>query len=360
MAASSAPRSDTCAAVILRPGWRPLMTTLGPLVLANVAAGILIAFAGRDPIAFYGDIFEAGLLNWNGFQESVNRMAPLLFIAAGLIVAFRANVWNLGIDAQFLLGAVMVAGLGPLMAGWMPSLVMAIVTITVAALVGAAWTLLPAWLKVRHEVNEIITTVMTSFIGISLARFLVKYPFRDPDSVIDQTRVITLADRLPTLPGSRIHIGIVLGLVAILGVHFVVTRTSLGSRLDVVGFNRRAARHAGLSVSRVIIVAFAISGALIGIGGAVSIVGDWGSARSDWNPAWGFLVVPLIFLGRRHGVATAVFVAMFAVVSIGSQVAARRQELPLDFTYIVTGLILLFLTITEYLETRRERDRVDA
>lgn len=337
-----------------------LATTLGPLLLANVVAGLLIALVGRDPIAFYRDIIQSGLLSWNGLQESVNRMGPLLLIAAGLIVAFRANVWNLGTDAQFLLGAVLVAGFGPPLLEAMPSPAMAFITIIMASLAGAAWTLIPAWLKVRHNINEIITTVMMTFIGLGLARFLVKYPFRDQQSVIDQTRVIDLADRLPVLPGTRIHIGIILALAAILAVHYLMTHTSAGVRFDVVGLNRRTARHAGLGVGTLMFVAFALSGALIGAGGAISILGDWGSIRSDWNPAWGFLVVPLVFLGRLHGIATAVFVAMFAVVSIGSQVAARRQDLPLDFTLIVTGLILLFLTITEFVESRRLRDQVHA
>jgi len=333
------------------------VTTLGPLLLANVVAGLLIAGAGADPIAFYRDIIQAGLLSANGLQESINRAGPLLLIAAGLIVAFRTNVWNLGTDGQFLLGAVMVAGFGSVLVEWIPSAVMALVTIIIASAAGAVWTLIPAWLKVRHNVNEIITTVMTTFIGLSIARFLVKYPFRDPTSVIDQTRVIPLTDRLPVIPGTRIHVGIMVGLLAILVVHYVMTRTSVGFRLDVVGLNRRTARHAGLPVAKLVVLAFAVSGALIGAGGAISILGDWGSVRSDWNPAWGFLVVPLVFLGRRHGVATAVFVAMFAVVSIGSQVAARRQDLPQDFTLIVTGLILLFLTITEYIESRRLRNQ---
>lgn len=336
------------------------LITVGPLLLAFLVAGLLIAVPGGDPIAFYRDIVDSGLLSWNGLQESINRAGPLLLIAAGLIVAFRTNVWNLGTDGQFLLGAVLVAGIGPILVEAQLSWSMALVTICVAAVIGAAWTLIPAWLKIRHGVNEIITTVMTTFIGISLARFLVKYPFRDPASVVDQTRVIPLEDRLPVLPGTRIHVGIVIGLAAILIVHLVMTRTSIGFRLDVLGLNRRAARHAGMAVASLIVLAFGASGALVGIGGAISILGDWGSVRSDWNPAWGFLVVPLVFLGRRHGVATAIFVVMFAVVSIGSQVAARRQGLPQDFTLIVTGLILLFLTISEFVESRRLRERVHA
>lgn len=349
----------TSPAPVARARWRgQAVTTLGPLLLANVVAGLLIVLANGDPIAFYRDIIQAGLLSWNGLQESINRAGPLLLIAAGLIVAFRTNVWNLGTDGQFLLGAVMVAGLGPLLLAWIPSPLMAIVTMAVAAAIGAAWTLIPAWLKVRHNVNEIITTVMTTFIGLSIARFLVKYPFRDPESVVDQTRVIPLTDRLPVIPGSRIHVGFVVGLIVILVVHYMMTRTSVGFRLDVLGLNRRAARHAGMPVTRLVVLAFGLSGALVGIGGAISILGDWGSVRSDWNPAWGFLIVPLVFLGRQHGVATAIFVVMFAVVSIGSQVAARRQDLPQDFTLIVTGLILLFLTISEYVENRRSRERV--
>jgi ABC-type uncharacterized transport system permease subunit len=330
-----------------------LVRAIGPVVLALVVAGILLLALGRNPLAFYGDVLDRGLLSWSGLQESIIRMAPLLLLAAGLIVAFRANVWNLGVDGQFLLGAAMAAGFG---AGWVESLSQGValpLLCIVAALVGAAWTIVPAFLKARYGVNEIISSLMMTFIGINLANVLVKGPFLQPEGGVPRTEVLAVDSRLPTLPGTRIHAGIIIGLVAVLAVHYVMTRTPLGLRLNVLGANPRAAVHLGLGVGMLTVVAFLLSGALIGLAGAVEILGVWGTFRADWNPGFGLTVVPLVFLARFNGIAVIGFVAFFAVLSIGGEFAARQADLPKDFLLVLVGLMLLFMAVTEYLGSRR-------
>lgn len=330
-----------------------LVRAIGPVVLALVVAGILLLALGRNPLAFYGDVLDRGLLSWPGLQESIIRMAPLLLLAAGLIVAFRANVWNLGVDGQFLLGAAMAAGFG---AGWVESLSQGAalpLLCIVAALVGAAWTIVPAFLKARYGVNEIISSLMMTFIGINLANVLVKGPFLQPEGGVPRTEVLAVDSRLPTLPGTRIHVGIIIGLVAVLAVHYVMTRTPLGLRLNVLGANPRAALHLGLGVGMLTVVAFLLSGALIGLGGAVEILGVWGTFRADWDPGFGLTVVPLVFLARFNGIAVIGFVAFFAVLSIGGEFAARQADLPKDFLLVLVGLMLLFMAVTEYLGSRR-------
>jgi simple sugar transport system permease protein len=118
-----------------------------------VASGALLAVVGRDPFQFYADMFERGLFDWPGFQESVVRMAPLLLIGAGLIVAFRANLWNLGADGQFLLGAAFAAGLSPVFVDSLGSTLTLVVTVGIAAAVGALWTVIPAMLRGWYGVN---------------------------------------------------------------------------------------------------------------------------------------------------------------------------------------------------------------
>jgi general nucleoside transport system permease protein len=330
-----------------------LVRAIGPVVLALVVAGILLLALGRNPVTFYGDVLDRGLLSWSGLQESIIRMAPLLLLAAGLIVAFRANVWNLGVDGQFLLGAAMAAGLGVTAVDALGEGVALPLVCVVAAVVGAAWTIVPAFLKARYGVNEIISSLMMTFIGINLANILVKGPFLQPEGGVPRTEVLPVESRLPTLPGTRIHVGIIIGLVAVLAVHYVMTRTPLGLRLNVLGANPRAAVHLGLGVGALTVVAFLLSGALIGLAGAVEILGVWGTFRADWDPAFGLLVVPLVFLARFNGIAVIGFVAFFAVLSIGGEFATRQADLPKDFLLVLVGLMLLFMAVTEYLGTRR-------
>jgi simple sugar transport system permease protein len=331
-----------------------ILRSVGPIVLALIACGLILVVIGRNPIAFYGNIVTAGLLRSSGLQDTITRMAPALLIGGGLVIVFRANLWNLGSDGQFLLAAATVAGMAPMILPALPVPIGWIVVMAIAMSVGAAWTLIPALLKARYGMNEIITTLMMSFIGIGAANLLVKGPFKGPTTV-PQTQAIPADRLLPVLPGTRIHFGVVIALVAITIIYIVLSRTSFGTRLDVLGANPRAAAHVGINVPRVIVLAFMASGAMIGLAAAVDILGIFGYMRADWNPAYGLKVIPLVFLARLNALAVIPFAAFFGVITIGGEYATRQAHLPSDFLLLLTGLILVFMVATQYFSDKRAR-----
>ncbi len=330
-----------------------------PILCALAVGGIVLLILGKDPITSYGYVINRGLFSSLGLQETLTRMAPLLLIAGGLIVSFRAGIWNLGVDGQFLLAAVITAALAPVLITVMPGWLMILVCFVAAGLVGAAWALIPAFLKARYGVNEIITTLMMTFLGISFANVLVKIPFNDPSTTVPQTATLAVADRLPRLFDTTVHGGIVVAVAVVLLVHLVMTRTAFGLKLQIVGASPRSAIHAGLNVSRLTFATFALSAALAGLGGAVEILGVWGTVRADWNPAYGLLVIPLVFLARFHGVAVIGFVLFFAVLMIGGESASRRLGVPHFYVLVLVSLLLMFLALTEFLDHRR-RQRMKA
>jgi ABC-type uncharacterized transport system permease subunit len=330
-----------------------LVRSLVPVILALIAGGILLVILGRDPLSFYSDIWHGGIQQ-GSWQDSAMRMAPLLLIAVGLIFVFRANIWNLGYDGQFLLAAAVLSGIGPSMVTRMPLWLAMTVLFLVAAGVGAAWTIIPAGLKAAYETNEIITTLMMSFIGVGLANILVKGPFQDPTVNIPQTKVLPLDKMLPSIPSTRIHVGVLVALFAAVVAYYVLTRTSFGLRVQVLGANPRAARHVGVQVRKLIISSFLVSGALIGAAAAADILGVWGYARANWNPAYGDTVIPFVFLARLNPLAVIPFIAFFAVLSTGGDLAAQNANLPTDFLLVLVALILLFMTLIEFVGRRRE------
>ncbi|MFE0753613.1 ABC transporter permease [Inquilinus sp. NPDC058860] len=335
------------------------LVTLVPILAALLLSGGVLLALGTDPLAYYGLVLQRGLLSWLGLQASLSRMAPLLFLAAGLIVAFRAGIWNLGTDGQFLLAAVIVAAAGPSLAAALPGWIALSLCLVLAAAVGAAWSLVPALLRAYQGVNEIITTLMMTFLGTSFANVLVKLAFRDPATTVPQTRTLAVDDRLPRLFGTTITGGLVLGLVAVVLVHLMMTRTAFGLKLRVVGANARAAVHAGLPVPRLTVAVFAISAGLAAMAGAVDIIGVQGNVRADWNPAYGLAVIPLVFLARFNGFASIAFVFLFSVLSIGGESAARRLGVPHYFTLVVMAILLIVLALVEVVDHRR-RERMRA
>jgi ABC-type uncharacterized transport system permease subunit len=329
-----------------------VVRSIVPVVLALGAGAILLLTLGRDPITFYSNVWKGGI-QLTAWQDSAIRAAPLLLIAVGLVVVFRANIWNLGYNGQFLLGAALISGLGPHLVGSEPRWLALLLLFLVAGGAGAAWTLLPALLKARYETNEIITTLMMSFIGVGVANILIKGPFQDPTVNIPQTRVLPLNKMLPSIPGTRIHIGVLVALAAALIVHFVLTRTSFGLRLQILGANPRAARHVGVKVPRLIVMSFLVSGLLVGMAAAADILGTWGYVRANWNPAYGDTVIPFVFLARLNALAIIPFVVFYAVLSTGGDLATQQANLSTDFLLVLVALILLFMTVIEYLGRRR-------
>src|ERR1700687_2330487 len=176
-----------------------MLRVLIPIALDLRGGGLILLVLGKDPLGYYGYVLQRSLLRWGGAQETLTRMAPLLLIAAGLIVAFRAGIWNLGGDGQFLLAAVVTAALAPALRAGLPRGPTLVLCLIAGSGVGALWSLIPAWLKARYGINEIITTLMMSFLGTSLANVLIKLVLRDLSTTVPQTRRRAVDDRLSSL-----------------------------------------------------------------------------------------------------------------------------------------------------------------
>jgi general nucleoside transport system permease protein len=329
-----------------------------PVALALTVGGVILLLLGKDPLAYYRYVLKRGLLSWGGLQETLTRVAPLLLIAAGLIVAFRAGIWNLGGDGQFLLAAVVTAALGPALIGVLPRALTLIVCMVAAMLTGALWALVPAVLKARHGVNEVVSSLMMSFLGTGLANLLVKTALRDPTTSVPRTADLPVADRLAPLFHTHVHSGLLIAVVAVVLVHLMITRTSFGLKLQVVGASPTVALHSGLRVGWLTIASFAISAALIGLAGAIEILGVWGTVRAEWNPAFGLVVVPIVFLARLNGYAVIGLTLFLSALMIGAESAARRIEVQQHYVWVLLALLLIFLALIEHLHRLRLSRRV--
>lgn len=323
-----------------------------PVVLALVVAGLIIAAMGKNPFDFFWGVWKYGVTGTN-WQDSLVLMAPLLIIAVGLIFAFRGQLWNLGYAGQYLLGSVVAAGFAPILTPVLPGWAVMVIVLIGSVLVGAAWSLLPAILKARFGTNEIITSLVMSFIAEGVVNLLIKGPFRDPKVPAPQTAVIDGNALLPFLGDTRVHIGVIIAIVLAVAAQFLFSRTAFGVRLDVFGFSPKAAQHVGISSTGMVVLLFSVSGALIALAGSVDVLGHYTYQRANWNPAYGDAVMPFVFLARLSPLASIPLVAFYAVFATGGILAAQHTGLNSDFLLVVVGLILVFMTITEYVGEKR-------
>jgi ABC-type uncharacterized transport system permease subunit len=196
---------------------------------------------------------------------------------------------------------------------------------------------------------------MMSFIGVGVANILIKGPFHDPTIQTPQTQAIALDKLMPAIPRTSIDASLLVALAFVLVVHFLLTRTAFGLRLYILGVNPRAARHVGTNVPRLIVTSFLISGGLIGAAAAAFVLSpSWGYLRADQIPNYGDLIIPFVFLARLNALAVVPFVAFYAVLFTGGTLATTAVNLPTDFLLVLVALILLFMTVIEYLGRKRE------
>ena len=317
-----------------------------------ISGGIVLWVIGKDPVLYFSLLFARGMGSSLGVIEAVIKMAPLLIIAAGLLPCFCAGLWNIGAEGQFLVGAMLAGWAAPMLSAALPFPIYLPAVLLLGTTGGMVWILIPALVKAQSDINEIITTLMMSWVAINLVTWLVKGPINDLSTVPAQTALIPVADRLPLIPFTRIHIGLVIGLTSILAMHWMIRRTALGYQFRVMSASKQTARHVGMSVPRLTVYSLLISGGFAGLAGACDVLAIKGLFQAGWNPHYGMTAIPLVFLARLNGWAVIPLAFFFSFLAVGGEFVARDLGVPAFFVHVLEGLTLLFFAASEYFDRR--------
>ena len=347
---AAGPRGWRAPGVLAGAAALPLASSLLAILAAFTTGTVFLLVMGKDTAAVYERLIRRGLLSEFGVTETLIKAAPLLLVGAALLVALKAGIWNIGVDGQVLVGALLVGVVAPELAGAVPRAPMLLISAAAGLLGGTLWALVPALLKVRYGLNEIITTLMLNYVAIYLTSWLVKGPFKDPAAVPPQTKVVPPELRLPDIPGTDVHVGLLVGLVAVGMVAFLYRATTLGFALWVLGQSRRAAVHAGLPVGRLSAFALLASGALAGLAGANDVLGVKGLFQGSWNPAYGLTAFALVYLARLRALWLLPFAYFFSFLDFGGEIMARSADIPTYFVAMLEGLMLAFFAVAIALE----------
>jgi simple sugar transport system permease protein len=339
----------------LRSGGAPFLSSVAAVALAFLAGGIFLALRGKDALGAYQILVQRGLGTSYGVNETLIKMAPLLIVSAGLLIALKAGIWNIGLDGQFLIGALFAGVVAPSLAGSAPDPVMWLIAGVAGFIGGLLWAVVPAVLRVRWGLNEIITTLMMNYVAINVTSWLVKGPAKDPDVVPPQTRLLAPAHRLPDIPGTDVHIGLLVGLGVVVLVAVLFRATAPGFMLTMLGLNRRAAIHAGMPVGRLTMLALLLSGGFAGLAGANDVLGVKGLFQGNWNPAYGFTAFALVYLARLRAWWLIPFAYLFSLLALGGEMMSRPKDIPTYYVDMLEGLMLLFFAAVVYLERRLTR-----
>jgi ABC-type uncharacterized transport system permease subunit len=311
----------------------------------TVVIGVLLfMLLGKDPIKGLAVFFWEPVKSPYALGELMVKATPLLIIALGLAVCFRSNVWNIGAEGQFVIGAVAASGVALLAdkttGPWIiPAILLA------GVLGGMVWGGITALLRDRFNASEILVSLMLVYVADMLLSYLVFGPWKDPNGYnFPQTRTFETVTQIPRLmSGSRVNIGIVLAAIGVLMLWLFLFRTYAGFKQEVSGLAPAAARYAGFSSSRALWVALLTSGGAAGLAGALEVAGPIGQLTPYVPAGYGFAAIIVAFVGRLHPVGVVLSALLMSMFYIGGELAQSRLGLPKSITGVFQGLLLFNL-----------------
>ncbi|MFT3819667.1 MAG: ABC transporter permease [Rubrivivax sp.] len=342
-----------------RPQPSKAMSIASPLLAlaVTVLIGIgLFALLGKDPLRGLQMFFVEPLKNGYALSELSIKATPLVLVALGLALCFRANVWNIGAEGQFVIGAA-AAGWVAMQAGPGTTRWIVVAVLLAGVLGGMLWAAIVALLRDRFNANEILVSLMLVYVADMLLSYLVYGPWKDPKGYnFPQTITFDAATKIPRLlPSLRANIGVLVALAAVAGMWVFLFRSYRGFALQVGGLAPLAARYAGFSSRSALWTALLLSGGLAGLAGALEAAGPLGQLTPYVPAGYGFAAIIVAFVGRLHPLGIVFSAILMSMFYIGGELAQSRLGLPKSLTGVFQGLLLFTLLACDTLINYRVR-----
>lgn len=320
------------------------LTPLLAILLTLITGAFIFAAFGHNPATALYTFFISPVTSQYGLAELMVKATPLILIAIGLALGFRANVWNIGAEGQLTIGAILGGSLPlavyPAGGFWLlPAMII------VGVLGGAAWAAIPAYLKTHFNCNEILTSLMLVYIATLLLAYLIHGPLKDPAGFnFPESRQFQDSAIAPIIwPGTRLHLGWIFALGAGLAGWVLVNRHLVGFEIRVIGEAPRAARFAGFSEKQVIWFVLLVGGGLAGLAGMFEVSGPIGQIVPSISPGYGFTAIIVAFLGRLHPIGIIFAGLLMALTYLGGEAAQIDLNMPNAITGVFQGMILFYL-----------------
>lgn len=331
---------------------RQITSALVAVGLALLVGAVVILLTGANPLAAYQAILYGAFGNLNNISETVVKAAPLVLAGAGLAIAYRANMWNIGAEGQIFVGGLAAIVVG-LYLGHLPVFIVLPLSILAGFVGGAFWAGIAGFLKVRLGIDEVINTIMLNYIAVLGVNWLIHGPLMDPKASFPRTAIIPANAQLPILiPRTRLHLGVLLAIVLAFFLQWMLWRTALGYRIRAVGQNKSAARYGGINVGRTLLIAIMISGGMAGLAGMGQATGLHFRMLQDISGGLGFTAIAVALLAGNQPAATLLSGFVLAALQVGANSMQIRAGVPLEVVSIIQGLVILFVVGREFFDRR--------
>lgn len=326
------------------PVWLNLALPLAAILATLILCSGLIAMAGADIFTAYSKLFLSAVSSRFNLVETAVKATPLIFTGLAVAVAFRAKFWNIGAEGQLLAGAMAAAFVGG--REGLPAWSLVPLMILAGAVAGALWASLPALLKVRFKVDDVVTSLLLNFVIFYGMTALLDGPWKDPLSGYPDSPDIRMEAEFPILlRATRMHLGVLLAVCAAPVLWWVMNRTALGFAIRAVGENPRAARYGGLNITLVIMLTAALSGALAGLAGVGEVAGLHFQVMAGLSPGYGYTGIVIAMLARLNPLGVVPAALFFAVIVTGAESMSRATGVPVFLAEVIQGTALVCMLI---------------
>ena len=351
------------------PKWLPIVTSVGAVVAAFVISGVVLLMIGGDPLRVFRFFFTASFGSWGAFSDIIVKATPLILIGLGCSLAFRMKMINLGAEGQFYMGAFLASlvVLVPLVPLESPKVLVIGLMMIMGILGGAAYGFIPGILKAKYNVSEIITTLMLNYVAVFWNNYWIFGKFSDGgfqmtptfDKVAWLPRLADLAKEYPAFSGITLHLGVVFGLIAAVILWAILKHSRWGYEINLIGDNPKAARYAGINITRNMILVMMLSGALAGLAGMAEVSGVVHRLQERISTNYGFSGVIVAWLAKLNPLAVVPVSILF-----GALIVAGREIQPSGLSFMIQGTILFLVISSDVLLrykvrfTRRQEEPV--
>ena len=315
---------------------------VGAVALSIIVTGLLIYIGGADIKAGFIALFEGAFGSRQAIIESLVKATPLILTGLATVVAFRARIWNIGQEGQLYVGAI-TAYWAYLQFNSLPPIILLPLIILFALIGGALCGLIPAVIKAKFGVDEIIITIMLNYIVIYFLSWLLSGPWKDPNHYYQQTPSILEGAQFPILLAhSRLHLGFILAIVAAILIYLLLSKTPLGYEINALGLNPTAARFQGINVVKTMIIVMLISGALSGLAGTGELFGVIYRLKSTISLGYGYAGIIIAMLAGLNPLAVVPVAILFGGLINGSYYLQTTTNVPASIVYVIQAIVLLF------------------
>jgi simple sugar transport system permease protein len=330
-----------------RPEASQLMSYASPLiaiVLMLIGGLLLFAFLGKNPLEGFKVFFINPISDLYGVSELFLKATPLMLIAVGLAVGFRANVWNIGAEGQLIVGGIAASAVALYFHEAEGAHVLILMVIA-GGIGGMLWAAIPAFLKTRFNTNEILVSLMLVYVAQLLVSWLVHGPMMDPDGFnFPQSRMFEDSALLPLLSDeNRLNLAFVFALGALLAGYIFMFRSFAGFQMQVAGYARDAARYAGFSAKRMVWIGLLSGGGMAGLAGMSEVAGPMGQITEHVSSNYGFAAIIVAFVARLNPVGIFFASLLMALLYLGGEQAQQYMNLPSSISNVFQGMLLMFL-----------------